>query len=172
MEVHHDPGQFVQVSVPGIGEVPISIASDSFKHINLNIKEVGNVTKALSRLKKNDAIFIRGPYGKGYPMKNVKGKDLVIFAALDKEAKPLKAVLRDLMPIDETLKGEFQSRNPAFRLFPKNIAVFIGPEGDFSPREISMAKENCCSMCSLGSLVLKSETAAIYMLSCLSYESQ
>ena len=45
-----------------------------------------------------------------------KGKDLVIFAALDKEAKPLKAVLRDLMPIDETLKGEFQSRNPAFRL--------------------------------------------------------
>ena len=78
--------------------------------------------------------------------------DLVIFASLDKGSMPLKDILRGSAP--------------------KTIAVFIGPEGDFSPREISMAKETGCSLCSLGSLVLKSETAAIYMLSCLSYESQ
>ena len=81
-----------------------------------------------------------------------KQNDLVIFASLDKGSMPLKDILRGSAP--------------------KTIAVFIGPEGDFSPREISMAKETGCSMCSLGSLVLKSETAAIYMLSCLSYESQ
>lgn len=81
-----------------------------------------------------------------------KQKDLVVFASLDKESEPLKNILRGLIP--------------------KTIAVFVGPEGDFSPREISMAKENGCSMCSLGSLVLKSETATIYILSCLSYELQ
>jgi 16S rRNA (uracil1498-N3)-methyltransferase len=54
----------------------------------------------------------------------------------------------------------------------KNIAVFIGPEGDFSPGEIAMAREIGCRMCSLGNLVLRSETAAIYVLSCLSYEFQ
>jgi len=81
-----------------------------------------------------------------------KQKDIAIFASLDKGSKPLKGILRGLAH--------------------KNIAVFIGPEGDFSPREISMAKENGCRMCSLGNLILKSETAAIYILSCLSYESQ
>jgi 16S rRNA (uracil1498-N3)-methyltransferase len=82
-----------------------------------------------------------------------KQKDLVIFASLDKESKPLKNILKE-EPVQ------------------KNIAVFIGPEGDFSPKEVSMAKDIGCSMCSLGGLILKSETAAIYVLSCLSYEFQ
>lgn len=81
-----------------------------------------------------------------------KQEDLAIFASINKESKLLKNIL----------KGSAQ----------KNIAVFIGPEGDFSPKEVSMAKDIGCSMCSLGSLVLKSETAAIYVLSCLSYEFQ
>jgi len=79
-----------------------------------------------------------------------KQKDLTVFASLDKESKPLKNILRGL--------------NVA------HIGVFVGPEGDFSPREIAFAKENNSSMCSLGSLVLKSETAAVYILSCLMYE--
>jgi 16S rRNA (uracil1498-N3)-methyltransferase len=81
-----------------------------------------------------------------------KDKDLAVFASLNKDSAPLKDILR--------------------KSSKKNIAVFIGPEGDFSPREISMAKESGCAMCSLGSLVLRSETAAIYVLSCLSYEFQ
>ena len=79
-----------------------------------------------------------------------KRNDLVIFAALDKDARPLREILK--VPN------------------PKNIAVFVGPEGDFSQDEISMAKELGCNICSLGPLVLRSETAAIYILSCLSYE--
>jgi len=79
-----------------------------------------------------------------------KDNDLIVFASLDEGSKPLRDILRALAP--------------------KKIAVFIGPEGDFSPKEISIATENRCSMCSLGSLVLKSETAAIYVLSCLTYE--
>lgn len=79
--------------------------------------------------------------------------DMVIFAAIYKGAKPLNVLL----------KGQR----------PKSIAIFVGPEGDFSPGEVSMAREgNGFSMCSLGSLILKSDTAAIYILSCLSYELQ
>jgi 16S rRNA (uracil1498-N3)-methyltransferase len=83
---------------------------------------------------------------------DLKQKDLVIFASLDRESKPLKNILRGLSP--------------------KNIAVFVGPEGDFSPIEVSMVKVNGHSVCSLGNMVLKSDTAAIYILSCLSYELQ
>ncbi|MDP6685781.1 MAG: 16S rRNA (uracil(1498)-N(3))-methyltransferase [Candidatus Omnitrophota bacterium] len=74
----------------------------------------------------------------------------VIFAALDETKVPLKTLLQ----------AESQ----------KDIAIFVGPEGDFSPGEISMAKDAGYSICSLGSLVLRVETAAIYILSCLSYE--
>ena len=81
-----------------------------------------------------------------------KQEALAIFASINKESKPLKNILKESAQ--------------------KNISVFIGPEGDFSPKEVSMAKDIGCSMCSLGSLVLKSETAAIYVLSCLSYEFQ
>ncbi len=81
-----------------------------------------------------------------------KQKELTIFASLDKESRSLKDILKGL-----TLKS---------------VAVFVGPEGDFSPREASLAKENGLKICSLGNLILKSETAAIYILSCLSYELQ
>ncbi len=78
MKCHHEPGQFVQVSIPGVGECPISICSYSKDYINLSISEVGRMTKALSNLRKGNPILIRGPYGKGYPLDVLKGKDLVI----------------------------------------------------------------------------------------------
>ncbi|MBL7055314.1 FAD/NAD(P)-binding protein [Candidatus Woesearchaeota archaeon] len=78
MRINHEPGQFVQVSVPGIGECPISICSDSNKYIELNIREVGNVTNALSKLKKGSVVFVRGPYGNGYPMRSLRGNNILI----------------------------------------------------------------------------------------------
>lgn len=76
------PGQFVQVSVFGIGEAPISICSSPFekKYFELSIRNVGNVTDALFDMKKGETIGIRGPYGKGYPMERFAGRDLVVVA--------------------------------------------------------------------------------------------
>lgn len=76
-KIEHDPGQFVQVSIPGIGEAPISIASYSKKHVQLTIRKVGNVTNNLFELKRGDRVFVRGPYGKGYPLEEAKGKDII-----------------------------------------------------------------------------------------------
>lgn len=72
------PGQFVMASLPGIGEAAISICSDSKEIMKLNIREVGSVTKSLGKLKKGDNIFIRGPYGKGYPMEDLQGKNIIM----------------------------------------------------------------------------------------------
>lgn len=76
----HDPGQFVQVSVLGVGEVPISIASYSENYLELCIRNVGNVTNAIHQLEVGDKVGVRGPYGHGYPMQKMKDKDIVVVA--------------------------------------------------------------------------------------------
>lgn len=75
------PGQFIQISLLGIGECPISIASYSKGHLKLTIRETGSVTNALGKLKKGDYIYIRGPYGRGFPLKQYEGKNLILIGA-------------------------------------------------------------------------------------------
>jgi anaerobic sulfite reductase subunit B len=74
----HGPGEFVMVGLPGIGEAPISISSCSGDYIDLHIREIGTVTKALGKLKKGGYMFVRGPYGEGYPMPALKNLNLVL----------------------------------------------------------------------------------------------
>lgn len=78
----YKPGQFVEVSVFGVGEAPISISSsptrdDSFE---LGVREVGNVTQALHRLAPGSLVGIRGPFGNGFPVAEVAGHDLLLVA--------------------------------------------------------------------------------------------
>jgi sulfite reductase subunit B len=78
----HEPGQFVMVSLFGIGEAPISVSSsptrrDSF---DLCVRAVGKVTNSLHELKTGNQIGIRGPYGKGFPIRILEGNDLLIVA--------------------------------------------------------------------------------------------
>jgi anaerobic sulfite reductase subunit B len=74
----NDPGQFVQISLLGIGEAPISIASWNRDYLMLHIREVGTVTRALGRVKPGETVFIRGPYGNTYPMKEAEGRNLIV----------------------------------------------------------------------------------------------
>jgi sulfhydrogenase subunit gamma (sulfur reductase) len=78
----HEPGQFIMVSLPGIGEVPISICSSPVRRdsFDLCVRAVGKVTRSLHKLKSGDEIDIRGPYGKGFPMRILEGNDLLIIA--------------------------------------------------------------------------------------------
>lgn len=74
------PGQFNMVYLYGVGEVAISIVSDSqdpdiFIH---TIRAVGRVTRAMNHLQAGQFIGIRGPFGRGWPMKSALGKDIVI----------------------------------------------------------------------------------------------
>ncbi|MFH0887636.1 MAG: FAD/NAD(P)-binding protein [Planctomycetota bacterium] len=79
----HKPGQFVEVSIMGIGEAPISVSSsptqkDSFE---LCVRAVGNVTKAMHRLSVGDKLGIRGPFGNGFDTEFLKGKDILFMCA-------------------------------------------------------------------------------------------
>lgn len=74
------PGQFVELSVFGYGEAPISISGGENGTIDLSIRAVGNVTKKIHRMKKGDYVGIRGPFGNGWPVEKAEGKNLLIVA--------------------------------------------------------------------------------------------
>lgn len=74
------PGQFNMLYLHGVGEVAISIASDPederlFDHA---IRVVGRVTRGLAKLKTGDRIGVRGPYGRGWPLREAEGQDVMI----------------------------------------------------------------------------------------------
>ncbi len=77
-----NPGQFIQLSILGIGEAPISISSSPFKKstIGICVRKVGDVTTAIHQLEVGSLLGIRGPLGHGFPVKEMKGKDLVFVA--------------------------------------------------------------------------------------------
>lgn len=81
-DLGHKPGQFAEVSIPGIGEAPFSISSSPTKKggIEMVIRKVGKVTEALHTLKPGDTVGIRGPFGTSFPMDKCKGKDLLFIA--------------------------------------------------------------------------------------------
>jgi len=91
----HEPGQFIEISVLGIGECPISICSSPANYIDLCIRDVGNVTHSIHNLKKGDSVFIRGPYGHGYPMKEMEGKNLIVIGGGTGTA-PLRSVMEHI----------------------------------------------------------------------------
>lgn len=76
--MRHSPGEFVQCSVLGIGEAPISICSYSEDYIELSVRAVGSVTRAIAGLEEGSLIGIRGPYGRGYPMEHLNGNNVLI----------------------------------------------------------------------------------------------
>ena len=73
-------GQFLQLTMPGVGEAPFTPSSSPMNKENLEvtIMDVGRVTHALHKCKEGDMIGIRGPFGKGYPLNELKGKEVLI----------------------------------------------------------------------------------------------
>ncbi|MFA5260275.1 MAG: FAD/NAD(P)-binding protein [Candidatus Omnitrophota bacterium] len=78
-DFNYDPGQFVMISVPGVGEAPISISSSPTQKgsFELVVRKAGTLTAALHALSTGDPVGIRGPFGRGFPIKKLKGKDLL-----------------------------------------------------------------------------------------------
>lgn len=74
------PGMFLEVSVPKIGECPLASCSHNGKYIELLTRNAGNVTSEMFNLKKGDDVFIRGPYGRGFPVADLRKKNLILIA--------------------------------------------------------------------------------------------
>ncbi|NIP81624.1 MAG: oxidoreductase, partial [Gemmatimonadetes bacterium] len=106
---------------PGSGEAPISIASSPTRPgvLELCVRRTGRVTNALCRRRMNDTVGVRGPYGNGYPVGQMRGSDLLI-AAGGLGLAPLRSLL--WYALDEREKfGRvilmYGARDPASMLF-------------------------------------------------------
>ncbi|MFR4803275.1 MAG: FAD-binding oxidoreductase [Eggerthellaceae bacterium] len=75
---HQDPGQFVELSIFGVGEAPISISSAPSKQgfIELCVRRAGRFTEVLHAMQCGDVVGIRGPFGRGFPFEEMKGHDI------------------------------------------------------------------------------------------------
>lgn len=87
------------------------------------------------------------------------GKDIALklIASLQPDTSSLKEILAE--------HAEMNPDKPA-----KSALILIGPEGDFTPAEIHLARNGGCLPMTLGPIVLRTETAALYSLSVLAYE--
>lgn len=87
-------GQFMDVSVPGLGEAPFTPSSnhDISKELDFTIMNVGRVTKVLHSLDKGAVVGLRGPYGTAYPINEWKSKEVFIVGG-GVGLAPLRALL-------------------------------------------------------------------------------
>ena len=81
-EFSFKPGQFIMVSLLGIGEAAFTPCSDPAERENfeITVRAVGNVTKTLDRLNVGDVVGVRGPYGTCWPLEEAKNKNILIIA--------------------------------------------------------------------------------------------
>lgn len=70
-------GQFMQLSIPKIGEAPISISEIGKDYMDFTLRAVGKVTNEIFEKQVGDFLFLRGPYGNGWPVEKLKNKHLV-----------------------------------------------------------------------------------------------
>lgn len=78
----YKPGQFVELSLIGTGEAPISISSSPTRSgvLELCVRRIGRVTSSLFRLPPNSLVGLRGPYGNGFPVEEMEENNLLIIA--------------------------------------------------------------------------------------------
>jgi sulfite reductase subunit B len=125
-ELGHMPGQFVEVSIPGIGEAPISVSSSPTRKgsFEMVIRKVGNVSQALHELKDGDKVFIRGPFGTAFPVDDeMKGKD-VIFVCGGIGLVPVRSAIQYVLDNRDDYGRViilFGARTPSDRLFVEEL---------------------------------------------------
>lgn len=121
----HDPGQFVQVSMLGVGECPISICSsptrpDTFE---ICVRRVGDVTEHIHRLGRGDFVGIRGPLGHGFDVQEMHGRDIVIVAG-GLGLAPVRSLIQYILDQRERFGGFdllYGARAPSELLFREDL---------------------------------------------------
>jgi len=104
------PGQFVELSIPGIGEAPFGFASNPFENetFELTIKRTGVLTEAIHALKDNDHLWVRGPFGNTFPIDSLRGRD-ILFIAGGLGLAPLRPLISYIF--DKSQRADFGAVN-------------------------------------------------------------
>jgi NAD(P)H-flavin reductase len=124
----HLPGQFVQVSLLGYGEAPISVASSPTRTgcFDLGVRRAGSLTTAMHQLQAGDQLGIRGPFGRPFDLAQLHGQDLLLISG-----GCGLAPMRSLIQYCQDRPDEFGritilygAKNPADRLFKEDLAAW------------------------------------------------
>jgi NAD(P)H-flavin reductase len=125
------PGQFLMVYAFGVGEAPLSIdGGEGADLLRLTVRAVGPVTAALSAAKRGDEVGIRGPFGRGWPLEEAAGRDLVLVSG-GLGLPPLRAVL-DAALADRARYGRLillhGARTPEDLIYRRYLARLSPPD--------------------------------------------
>jgi NAD(P)H-flavin reductase len=127
-ELNHKPGQFIELSILGIGEAPISVTSSPTRKgcFELAVRATGSVTNALHRAESGTFVGIRGPFGNGFPLDNLVGRDL-LFVAGGIGLFPLRSAINYVLD-NRAAYGRvtilFGSRRPSEQLFLEELSAW------------------------------------------------
>lgn len=121
----HQPGQFVEVSIFGFGEAPISICSSPTKKptFELTVRRTGKLTDKMHRLQAGSTLGIRGPFGHGFEVEKFRGKDM-LFIAGGIGLAPLKSLIDysiDRRSDFNRIIIVYGTKHPSEILFPQEI---------------------------------------------------
>lgn len=122
----HMPGQFAEISVPGVGEAPISVSSspDQKGPFQMVVRRAGRVTDALHALKPGSKLGVRGPFGTCFPVETaMKGRDIVFIAGGIGMA-PLRSGIQYVLSHRKEYGNVsilYGTKTPAERIFPDEL---------------------------------------------------
>jgi NAD(P)H-flavin reductase len=128
----HTAGQFVQLSVFGYGEAPISVCSSPTRErFQLCVRDAGNVTRAVHNLVPGNRVGIRGPYGRGFPVTEMEGRDIVIIAGGIGLA-PLRSLITYILDCRDKygrVDVVYGARDPSAILFRDDLKAWDAENG-------------------------------------------
>ncbi len=128
--LRYEPGQFVGVTVFGVGEAPISICSSPTQgdEFELTVRSVGLVTNALRGFNKGDRLGVRGAFGNHFDYDAMKGQD-ILFVAGGLGLAPTRSLIRYVLDKRKDF-GKVTilvgARDPSLLLFRPEIDAWLG----------------------------------------------
>ena len=124
--LEYEPGQIVELGLPGYGEIPLGFASSpTRKHtFDLVVRSVGRVSGALCRLDKGDPVYVRGPLGNGFDLDSLRGHDVLIVAG-GIGLCPTRSLIEYILDRRDEFKRFilfYGAREPKLQLFTDDLA--------------------------------------------------
>lgn len=129
-KVSYEPGQMLEISLMGFGEIPVGFASSPTRQntFDVVVRSVGRVSKAICALNTGDTMFVRGPLGHGFPLKEFRGHDVLIVAG-GIGLCPTRSFIQYILDRRDEFKRFilfFGARSPKEQLFLDDLSQWRG----------------------------------------------
>lgn len=125
-----EPGQIVELSLFGYGEIPLGFASSPTRKdtFDLVVRSVGRVSGAVCNLEVGDSVYVRGPLGHGFDLTRLRGQDVLVVAG-GIGLCPTRSLIQYILDRREEFNRFilfYGSREPCLQLFSEDLACWRG----------------------------------------------